>query len=219
MRVFHVNFLFYKIENNPPFFVSYCQVHMELTHTQIKALCLLTSGDSVDEVVAKTGIGKRTLERWKAEPEFKKCFREAMAAMYDGAVAELVLGAKDAAKTLKEIINNEETPSKNKISAINILLSNAARAKDGILEARLERLETERSNDLAFRQRETERMNSEKIKWMGGTKILLDDLKTIADTARGILEKYLTEEQLTEFTNVMSVSMQQIENERNEYKV
>ena len=173
---------------------------MALDEIQIKALCLIAAGNSSNDVVAQTGVTKRTIDRWRTQPEFKRMLQNAMAEMYDSAVAELVLGARDAAKILKEIINNEEVPTKNKISAINILLSNAARAKDGILEQRLERLESEKSADLAFKQQEIKRVNDTKLKFMGGKKVLIDEITAVGQEIIDGVKKYLTEEEFEQFT-------------------
>lgn len=112
-----------------------------LTSIQNKALNLLAAGRTEKEVAAETGVGARTISRWKTNPHFKALLSQASAAMYDMAVAELVAGSQDAAKELKRIISDPDVSSKTKISAINVLLSNAARAKESILERRLERLE------------------------------------------------------------------------------
>lgn len=111
-----------------------------LTPRQNQALCLLAAGYTLDEVVAETGVPKRTLTRWKGK-KFKQQLQEAVAATYDAAVAELVSGSREAAQELKRIIADPDIPSKTKVTAINVLLNNAARAKESILEQRLERLE------------------------------------------------------------------------------
>lgn len=112
-----------------------------LTPIQNQALCLLAAGYTIDEVVAETGVGKRSLCRWKNEPKFKEKLQEAVTKTYDTAVAELVSGSREAARELKRIISDPDVSSKTKITAINVLLSNAARAKDTVLEQRIEKLE------------------------------------------------------------------------------
>ncbi|MBP5976609.1 hypothetical protein HW132_28720 [Brasilonema sp. CT11] len=112
-----------------------------LTPIQNQALCLLAAGHTIDEVVAETGVGKRTLSRWKTTCNFKKLLQDAVTQTYDSAVAELVSGSREAARELKRIISDPDVPSKTKVTAINVLLNNAARAKESALEERLERLE------------------------------------------------------------------------------
>lgn len=112
-----------------------------LTPAQNLALCLLASGYSTKEVAEQAGVTSKTIERWKSKPNFEKLLRDAIAKTYDAAVAELCSGARDAAKELKRIINDPDVPSRTKVTAISVLLSNASKAKDTILEERLERVE------------------------------------------------------------------------------
>lgn len=112
-----------------------------LTPVQNRALNLLAAGRTEKEVAAKTGVSARTISRWKTNKNFKSLLSSATAAVYDMAVAELVAGSQIAAQKLKEIIDDPEVPSKNKISAINVLLNHASKAKESLLEQRLERLE------------------------------------------------------------------------------
>lgn len=115
---------------------------MELEENQITALCLLAAGYQISVVAERTGVTRRTIERWKLQPEFKKTLREAMCRVYDSAIAELTLGAKEAALELKRIIHDSDVPAKVKITAINVLLTHTARAKDAVLEQRLEDMES-----------------------------------------------------------------------------
>lgn len=113
----------------------------ELTPKQNQALCLLAAGYTQEEVASLTKIGSRTISTWKREPNFKKMLKEAVAKTYDAAIAELVAGSRQAARKLKDIIDNPDVPSRVKVSAIQVLLNNAAKAKDDILEERLEAVE------------------------------------------------------------------------------
>lgn len=113
----------------------------KLTPKQNRALTLLAAGWTEDAIVAETGIGKRTIGTWKTNPKFKEKLEDAIALTYDSGIAELVAGSQVAARELKKIISDPDIPSKNKISAINVLFTHGARAKDSALERRLERLE------------------------------------------------------------------------------
>ena len=113
----------------------------ELTPKQNQALCLLVAGYTQEEVASLTKIGLRTLSTWKREPNFKKMLKEAVAKTYDAAIAELVAGSRQAARKLKDIINDPDVPSRVKVTAIQVLLNNAAKAKDDLLEERLEAVE------------------------------------------------------------------------------
>ncbi len=113
----------------------------ELTPIQTQALCLLAAGYNKQEVASLTEINTRTLARWEKEPNFKKMLKDAVAKTYDAAIAELVAGSREAARKLKDIINDPDVASRIKVTAIQVLLNNAAKAKEDILEQRLEAIE------------------------------------------------------------------------------
>lgn len=113
----------------------------ELTPIQNQALCLLAAGYNKQEVASLTEINTRTLTRWEKEPTFKKMLKEAVAKTYDAAIAELVSGSREAARKLKNIIHDPDVPSRVKVTAIQVLLNNAAKAKEDLLEERLEAVE------------------------------------------------------------------------------
>lgn len=121
---------------------------MSLTPVQNEALCLLAAGYSRDEVATKTGVSKSTINRWATEPDFKKMLRNAVTRVYDAAIAELVSGSRQAAKELKEIITDPDTPKRVKVSAIQVLLTTAAKVKESELEERLEAIEAALDGDI-----------------------------------------------------------------------
>ena len=114
---------------------------VDLTANKNRALCLLAAGYQKKEVVKELGIGEVTLRNWTKEPQFKKKLREAVAASYDAAIAELCSGSREAAQELKRIISDPDVSARVKISAISTLLTNAEKAKTSLLEDRLEALE------------------------------------------------------------------------------
>lgn len=121
---------------------------MSLTPIQNEALCLLAAGYSRDDVAAKTGVSKSTINRWAVQPDFKIMLRDAVVQSYDAAIAELVSGSREAAKELKAIITDPDTPKRVKVSAIQVLLTTAAKAKESALEERLEAIEVALDGDI-----------------------------------------------------------------------
>ncbi len=113
----------------------------ELTPTQNQALCLLAAGYDKHEVASISGVTIRTLDRWRKNPYFDKLLKQAIRKTYDAAIAELVSGSREAARTLKSIISDPNVPSRVKVTGIQVLLNNAARVKDDLLEERLEAVE------------------------------------------------------------------------------
>ena len=113
----------------------------ELTPTQNQALCLLAAGYDKHEVASISGVTTRTLDRWRNRPDFDKLLKQAIRKTYDACIAELVSGSCEAARTLKSIISDSDVPSRVKVTAIQVLLTNAAKIKDDLLEERLEAVE------------------------------------------------------------------------------
>lgn len=113
----------------------------ELSVRQYRALCCLLAGGTQEEAAREADCSVSSIEKWKKKPGFSKLLKESIAKVYDAALAELTLGAMSAAKALREIIDDAETPSRVKISAIATLLSHAEKAKQFAIEERLERLE------------------------------------------------------------------------------
>lgn len=102
---------------------------------------MLAANHCRDEIAQACGITTRTLDKWKQLENFQALLKQAVAQTYDAAVAELVLGSQEAAKELRMIILDPDTPGRTKVSAISVLLTNAAKAKEALLEERLERVE------------------------------------------------------------------------------
>ncbi len=120
----------------------------DLTPNQTKALCMVAANHCRDEVAAACGITTRTLDKWKQLENFQALLRKAVAATYDAAIAELVLGSQESARELRKLILDPDTPGRTKVSAISVLLTNAAKAKEALLEERLERLEANLDEDI-----------------------------------------------------------------------
>jgi hypothetical protein len=114
---------------------------LDLAPNQVKALVKLAAGSGDEEAAKAAGVTVRSVQNWKKLPNFKAMLRQAVITTYDAAIAELVNGAKDAAKELKEIINDPDTPKRVKVSAIATLLEVASKAKQAMLEERVEKLE------------------------------------------------------------------------------
>ena len=102
----------------------------KLSPNQNKALCHLVAGRSIDEVAELTGVSSRTINRWKANPLFRKILNQALQSTFDAAIAELVANSVFAAQELNAIIRNPDVPSRTRVSAIDLLLKNASRVKE-----------------------------------------------------------------------------------------
>jgi hypothetical protein len=112
-----------------------------------RAITALLSEDTVEEAAAKTGIHKRTMLRWLAEPEFRAAFETAKRESLKMATAILTRNSARAARVLAQIFDAGPVPhSGARVAAAlgTIRLSLDAFALENI-EERLRRLE-EKSN-------------------------------------------------------------------------
>lgn len=119
----------------------------ELTPIQIRILCLLASGKTKKEISDLTQVSSATIDRLSKNNNFKSKLREITTSVYDAALSELCNGAVIAAIELNKIIENPDTPAKIKISAISTLFTHAAKAKEFVLQERLEKIELLLNND------------------------------------------------------------------------
>jgi transcriptional regulator with XRE-family HTH domain len=99
----------------------------DLTPKQYKALTMLLAGYTYQEVADKTGVNKKTIERWKKLPTFTARMREAQHLCFQSAIAELIVDSRYAATELNRIIKNPETSDRIKISAIQTAFSFASK--------------------------------------------------------------------------------------------
>lgn len=113
----------------------------ELSIKQYRALCCLLAGGTQEEAAREAGCSVSSIEKWRKKPDFARLLKQSIAKVYDATLAEIVLGSMSAAKALRQIIDDDETPSRVKISAIATLLGHAEKAKQSALEERLERIE------------------------------------------------------------------------------
>lgn len=105
----------------------------DLSPKQYKAICMLVAGYEINEVAQAIGLTRVVVSRWKKEAKFQAQLDEAIFKVYDSAIAELIAGADYAAKELIKIIQDEETPVKVRVNAIQTLLSFATKAKDNYI--------------------------------------------------------------------------------------
>jgi uncharacterized heparinase superfamily protein len=130
-----------------------------LTPQQYGVLAEIAAGRSNAEVAKKYGVTVKSIENWRKLPRFKELLREALSQCFDAAVAELVLQSQNAARQLNSIIEDPDTPSRVRVSAIVAMLTFASKAKDAHLETRLENIEKLLEND--FINTQTEEIRSD----------------------------------------------------------
>jgi hypothetical protein len=116
---------------------------------------MLAASYSREQVAEACSVTTRTLDKWKQLENFQELLRKAVAATYDAAIAELVLGSQESARELRKLILDPDTPGRTKVSAISVLLTNAAKAKESLLEERLQRIEDDLNGNIIEPNSET----------------------------------------------------------------
>src|SRR5215208_7587183 len=111
------------------------------TQRQTKALNALINSVSLDEASAKSGVPRRTLNRWLSEDqEFVKQFRDVRRQVVEASVAKLQEASSKAVDTL--VAAMEEGTIGHRIRAADIILSYSMRSIEVFdVEQRLAALE------------------------------------------------------------------------------
>ena len=115
--------------------------NFDLEYKKKIALAHLAAGKTLKVAAEKSGLTQPTISKLRDSPTGQKLIRQAVVQIYDASVAELSLGCMEAVTELRQIINDSEVSAKVKITAINTLLQFAAKAKDALIEERLENIE------------------------------------------------------------------------------
>lgn len=90
------------------------KVPQSLTIIEARAITLLASGYSQRDVAIKLGITPVTVTNWTKTERFKNARKQAIDSLYNAAMAELTDGMQLACRELLNIIENPDTPQKNK---------------------------------------------------------------------------------------------------------
>ncbi|KAB8316172.1 hypothetical protein SD81_028270 [Tolypothrix campylonemoides VB511288] len=83
-----------------------------------------------------------TIEKWKQKADFQELLQSAIQEIYIQSIAELGLGATEAARELRRIIGDPDVSDRVRISAIALLFGQLERFKSWQLEQRLEKVES-----------------------------------------------------------------------------
>lgn len=106
------------------------------------AIAVLLRAPSIEAAAGELGLGRRTLERWLADPAFIGELRQAQDQALDGAVRILAGGASDSLRVLASIRDDETAPASVRVRAASVWIDAALKwleLRD--LEARISALE------------------------------------------------------------------------------
>jgi hypothetical protein len=95
----------------------------ELSARQRRAIEALLTSKSTAEAAAQSGIGARTIERWKRNATFQDEYRAASRARLGETVGRPRAAAGEAVETLRAALQDEVTS--NRIRAATVLLDSA----------------------------------------------------------------------------------------------
>jgi len=106
------------------------------------ALAALISEPTLGEAAKKAGIGEVTLWRWMQDPVFQDKYRTARRQAVSQAITQLQKISSEAVKTLREVMNDKETPPASRVTAAKAVLEMAIKAVEvEDLAVRIEALE------------------------------------------------------------------------------
>lgn len=106
------------------------------------AIAALLSTRTVRDAAKKCKLSETTLYRLLQTPDFKTKFRAARRELVEATTAQLQQDGADAAKALREIVNNKKAPASVRVSAAKVILEQGIKAVELVdLSERLDRLE------------------------------------------------------------------------------
>lgn len=94
-----------------------------LSPIQLKAVELLTVGESINKVAKLCKIDQSTLYLWRQQPYFKRELEHRKNEIYEEAVGSLRGIVVTATQQLSNILDSSETPPATKLRAIEFILS------------------------------------------------------------------------------------------------
>jgi len=102
----------------------------------------LLSEPGLTSAAKAAGVGKATLWRWLQQPAFREAYRRARREAVEHARALLQQASGEAVETLREVMNDPDTPPAPRVSAARTVLDMATQAtKTEEWEERLAALE------------------------------------------------------------------------------
>ena len=111
----------------------------ELSHRQRRAIEALLTSNSTAEAAAQSGIGARTIERWKRLPAFQDAYRTASRERLGETVGRLRTAASEALDALRQALQADAPAVR--VRAAQVLLEGAIKVEIDDLGRRVEALE------------------------------------------------------------------------------
>ena len=114
----------------------------ELSPKQEKALMALLTESTIKQAADKTGIGETTLYRWLQEEAFDRAYRNARKRALTQTITKLQQTTTSAVETLKNVMEDSESPASSRVSAAKTILELAFKGYElDDLAAKVEEME------------------------------------------------------------------------------
>lgn len=95
----------------------------EFNANQIKAIELLAIGQTHDQIAKQLGISAYTVDKWRQNPLFNLEVKILVKMGYESVLETMMLISLEAVSELREIINNADTRTRDKLDAIKLVFS------------------------------------------------------------------------------------------------
>ena len=107
-----------------------------ITPMQQKAIIALMENSSVEKAAESIGIGSRTLHRWLRHEYFCKAYKKAGDKVFEQGIGKIQRLTSLAAARLGQVLANDNSSTKDKLRASEIVLKNARPSADIELNAK-----------------------------------------------------------------------------------
>src|SRR4029453_10303841 len=110
----------------------------KLTHKQERAIAALLVAPSITAAAQQIGVNENTLLRWLKDAAFQTTYRDARRAVVQHAIVQVQRATGEAVETLRNVMQDSESPASARVSAAKAVLDTAIKAIEvEDLEARI----------------------------------------------------------------------------------
>ena len=114
----------------------------KLTRKQEHAIAALLVEPTILAAAKVVGIGEATLWRWMQADDFQTAYRKAKQKVVGQAITQVQQAAGEAVETLRQVMNDSNSPPSSRVAAAKAVLETALKAVElEDLIARIENLE------------------------------------------------------------------------------
>ena len=113
-----------------------------LTKKQSEAIAALIQNRTMRDAAKAVGVGEATLFRWLRDQNFRDAYLTAKSQVVEQAISNLQNASGEAVDTLRQVMNDSNSPVSSKVTSARVILEISLRAVEiQHLIRRLDRLE------------------------------------------------------------------------------